>query len=165
MPFAFQKISDIIKKTPVPGLQGSETVKTALQILEAYETQVIAVECDENFVGTFSRDDFSRNVIRNNLDPDHTTLYEAMTLNPPSLSKEACVKDAYEIMVLYRQEYIPVLDGNKLYGIACMRDLGIDMMKLLSDAELENEILRNYIHTGESYAMPNNSLERLHKTK
>ena len=149
----FQNVKEIAKRANIPRLQGSVSVLSAMEIMDMYEVDILAVECEEDFAGIFTRNDFMRNVIRHNLSPRETTLYEVMTLNPPSVEVGASVKEAYETMLAYQWEYMPVVEGRKLCGIVSMRDLGNDVMKSLEEARNENQMIMNYIQSGESYAM------------
>ncbi len=151
----FQRIGDVLPANRTPCLQGSVSVTTAMGIMDIYEIDIIGVECEDDFAGVFSRGDFNRSVIRQNLNPDETSLYEAMALNPPHVEVYQSVKETYEAMLAYQWEYMPVLEGNRLRGIVSMRDLGRDVMKSFEDVRNENELIMNYIHGGESYAIAN----------
>jgi len=139
----------------MPRLQGSANLLTAIEIMDMYEVDIIGVECEDKFAGVFTRSDFTKSIIRQNLNPEDTTLYEVIVLNPPSVSTETTVKEVYEMMLAYQWEYMPVIEGSKLCGIVSMRDLGKDVMKSFEDARNENEMILNYIQNGESYAIAN----------
>lgn len=160
----FQKIGDIAAQTTVPRLQGSVNIDTAMEVMDIYEIDIVAVECEDHFVGVFTRGDFTRNVIRQNLNPKDTTLYEVMTINPPSVESEASVKETYEAMLTYQWDYMPVLDGRKLCGIVSMKDLGKDVMQSFEEAKAENKMIMNYIQGGESYGMADYEPEPLEAT-
>lgn len=148
-----QKISTVAQYSSTPRLQGSVSVSTAMEVMDMYEVDIIAIECEEDFAGVFSRGDFNRNVIRQNLKPDETTLYEVMRLNTPTVDAGQSVKEAYETMLAFQWDHMPVLDGGKLCGIVSMCDLGKDVIKSFEDARAENQLIMNYIQNGESYAM------------
>lgn len=150
-----QKIRDVAQKTKIPCLQGSMSVSAAIEIMDMYEINIVAVECENDFAGIFSRGDFNRNVIRQNLRPDETTLYEVMSLNAPSVSTEHTVKETYEAMLTCQWEHMPVLEGRKLLGVVSMCDIGKDVIKSFEDTKTENEMIMKYIQCGESYAMAN----------
>lgn len=148
-----QTIGDIAGKTNVPRLQGSVSVNTAMEVMDMYEVDILAVECENDFAGVFSRGDFTRNVIRHNLNPKHTTLYEVMSINSPYVEPDISVKEAYEAMLAYQWDHMPVLEGRVLCGIVSMKDIGKDVMKSIEKAELENKMIIEYIQSGESYGM------------
>lgn len=148
-----QKISEIAKQLNTPILQGSVSVSTAMEIMDMYDIDVIGIHCENDFAGVFSRDDFNRSVLRQNLLPDETTLYEAMPLNPPTINADQTIKDAYETMLRCHFKYVAVIDGKTLCGVVQMSDLGQDVIKSFLDAKSENELILHYIQTGESYAM------------
>lgn len=163
-----QKIGDMIStKMKTARVQGSASVDAAMEIMDMYETDVIAVECEKEFAGVFSRADFSRNVTRHNLNPMETTLYEVMSINMPSIGPEDSVKDAYETMLAYQREFMPILDGTMLIAIVSIRDLGQAVMQSYDDAKMENDMIMHYIQCGESYgtASYNFNLEQAIKNK
>lgn len=143
-------LTDTMKKR---SLQGSISAFFALEVLDIYEVDIIGVECEDEFVGVFTRSDFERNVIRRNLNPRHTTLYEVITLNPPRVPSDTSVKDTYEAMLAYQWDYMPVVDGNHLCGIVSMNDLGHSVVHSLEEMKTENDTIMDYLHGGESYAM------------
>ena len=148
-----KKIRTIAEKTKTPRLQGSVSVATAMEVMDIYEVDVIAVECEDDFAGVFGRSDFNCCVIRHHLNPKDTTLYEVMKLNAPTVEAEQSIKETYEAMVAYQSEYMPVLEGRKLCGIVFMRDLGKDVIQSFEEARTENEMIKVYIQSGESYAI------------
>jgi len=150
-----ETIGSIAQKNSQPRLQGSVSAYLAIEVMDIYEIDIIAVECEDNFVGTFSRKDLQTNVIKRNLDPKETTLYEVMTLEPPKARAEMSVKQAYEIMLAYQWNCIPVVEGKQLVGIVSMNDLGKDIMKSFEEARTENEIMMSYLKSGESYIVAN----------
>lgn len=153
MCIVFEKIGDIAANTSIPRLQGSMNVLEAMEIMDAEQTDIIAVECEDKFVGLFTRSNFTQSVIRQNLSPQETTLYEVMTLDVPSVESDATLKETYEAMLACRLDYIPVLDGTSLCGVVAMCDLGKNVMKSYEDAKSETELIKCYIQNGESYAM------------
>lgn len=153
MCITFQKVCDSVKIHNIPRLQGSVSVLTAMEIMDIYEIDLVAVMCEDLFVGIFGQNEFATSVVRQNLNPKSTILYEVITLNPPHLDYDETIKEAYETMLAYQWEYMPVLKDNNLYGIVSMSDLGKDVMKSYEDARTENEMMINYIQGGESYAI------------
>jgi signal-transduction protein with cAMP-binding, CBS, and nucleotidyltransferase domain len=149
----YQKIGDFSYKSGVLRLQGSVSVFSAIEIMDMYDTDIIAVECENDYAGIFTRQDFTRNVVRQNLNPKYTTLYEVMALETPIVEADATLKDAYDMMLKRKCEYLPVLDGKRLCGVVSMQDLSIDVMKSFEEAQNENEMMVRYIHGGESYGL------------
>ncbi len=150
-----RKIGEIAANTNIPRLQGSVDVMTAIDVMDLYKTDIVAVECEDSFAGIFTRGDLNRTVIRQNLDPRQTILYEAMTLNPPHVTADMTVKETYDSMIAYQWEYMPVLIGTRLCGIVSMRELGKHVLRSYEEAQEENKMILNYIQSGESYAISN----------
>lgn len=118
-----EQIGTMVESIYTPRLQGSVCVDDAIEMMDEYEVNVIGVECESDFVGLFSRDDFEKNVIRWNLHPSETTLYETITLNPPYVTPELSIYETYSAMLAYQVNHIPVISGRTLLGIARISDL------------------------------------------
>lgn len=149
-----QQISNLLERK-TPSLQGSSTVKAAIEMMDAHEVDFVGVECEGDFVGVFTRKEFDKNVIRRNLLPEETTLYEVAFLNPPIVQEDITVKEAYSIMMSYQQEFLPVLNEKKLTGIISIRILSEYIMRAYEKSEEENRMIVNYMQRGESYGFAN----------
>lgn len=146
-----RNICELLKQKKTPCLEGSETTDKAVMAMDNAETDIIGVSCDGDFVGVFRRKDYFRNVVRRNLNPKETSLYEVMIITPPSIPTSYNFKEAYETMLSYQWNYMPVVREKKLYGIVTMDELGHDIIEAYQEAHNENEIIINYIQGGESY--------------
>jgi CBS domain-containing protein len=150
-----EKIGSIARKTHTLRLQGSINVLTALEIMDMYDAEIAGIECENSFVGIFCRRNFAKNIARDRLDPENTTLYEVMALNAPSIAHDTTIKDTYEKMLADHSDYMAVLeeDGRTLSGIVFLSDLGNDVIQSFEKIRAENEIIMDYIRGGESYAI------------
>ena len=114
----YSKIGTIIGNQYTPRLQGSTTTAEALEIMDEYEITAIGVECECDFIGVFTRTDFEKQVLRWNLHPGETTLYEVITFNPPYVTPDLSVKEVYNAMLAYQVKAMPIVSGKTLIGIA-----------------------------------------------
>lgn len=119
----YTTIGEMINEAYTPRVQGSTTVDDALELMEEYGVSVIGIECEGDFVGIFSKKDFEKKVIRWSLHPHETSLYEVVTLNPPYVSPSLSINETYNAMLGYQWEYMPVISGKTLLGIAQLTDL------------------------------------------
>lgn len=150
-----EQIGTIARKTRTLRLQGSINVLTALEIMDIYDAEIAGIECESSFVGTFCRRDFTKDIARDRLDPENTTLYEVMALDAPSIGYDATIKDTYEKMLAEHSDYMIVLedDGRSLCGVVFLSDLGNDVIQSFEKIRAENETIIDYIRGGESYAI------------
>lgn len=148
-----QKIGDFVKNTKTPRLQGSARVSDALEIMDNYQTTIIGVECETDFVGVFTKNDFRKHVIRRNLNPKEVTLYEVMVCNPPTIKADITVKEAYDTMIAYQWDFMPVVQEQSLQAIISLRDLSTHIMQSYEKSDAEYRMLMNYFRSGESYAL------------
>ena len=117
------KIGKLLENSYTPRLQGSTTVDDALEVMDEYEVNVIGVECENDFIGLFSREDFEKQVLRRNMHPGEVTLYEVITFNPPYVTPDLSLRETHNAMLAYQWKYMPVLSGKTLLGIAVMSQL------------------------------------------
>lgn len=146
-----RKITDLLDCKKTPRLQGSATVAEAMEVMDAFSTPIVGVECEEDFVGIFKRSDYRKSVIRQNLNPKETTLYEVMTASPPCLEVDVTVKEAYEAMLAYQWEFMPIVRDKCLHAIVSFRELGKHIMNDYENKEAEYRMVINYFKGGESY--------------
>jgi len=146
-----QKITDLVSLNKTPCLQGSASADKAILAMNSANVDIVGVACDHDFVGVFSRKDFEKHVTRRNLNPRNTTLYEVMTINPPTVQCDYTFKETYEAMLSYQWNYMPILNGSVLCGIVTISDLGHDIIKSFEEAQEANNIIMHYIQSGESY--------------
>ena len=154
-----QKIGSIARKTHTLRLQGSINVLTALEIMDMYDAEIAGIECESSFVGIFHRRDFAKNIARDRLDPENTTLYEVMTLDMPSIAYDATIKDAYEKMLAChasQRDWLLKQHGIDEYLNSCERwsrqrggELGVDYAEAFRQ------------HKGHPYPHDNRLLELL----
>ncbi len=146
---------ELARKMNTPCLQGSHKVQDARDLMEAHEVDMIGVACKDKFVGTFSRKDFKNAVLRQNLKPSETILYEVMRVDPPFITEDLSITEACNAMLADHWEYMPVLSGQKFVGIISLNDLSIirDLMDTYKHTEFEKDAVVTYIQSGESYAI------------
>lgn len=150
-----QKIGDLAKQAHTPRLQGSKTVAIAIEIMAMHNSALVAIECKDDFVGIFTRDCLTKNVLRQNLVPTETLLYEVMIDDSPAIESDCTVKDAYETMLSCQLEFLPVLEERKLVGIVSIKELAKEVIHSFEEIKIENQMILNYIQGGESYAIAN----------
>ncbi len=117
----YNRIGQFVDNLYTPRLQGSTSVDHALEVMDQYNVDVIGVECENDFVGLFSRHDFENKVLRWNLHPSDTSLYEAIIIRPPYVTPDLTLRETYNAMLAYQVDFIPVIEGNILLGIADMK--------------------------------------------
>tara|TARA_Y100001001_G_scaffold121208_1_gene119289 strand:- start:370 stop:840 length:471 start_codon:yes stop_codon:yes gene_type:complete len=148
-------IATVTDPTKSPHAQGSTNVYDALGLMESKGRDIIGVECGEHFAGIFTRGDFTKYVLRQNLNPKDVLLYDVMQIDPPFVQSGTSIKDAYEAMLAYQWSFMPVLHGSKLYGIVSLHDLGQDIMSSYNQMQNENYLMLNYIQGGQNYSTAN----------
>lgn len=148
---------ELARKMNTPCLQGSTNIFIAREMMEKHDVDVIGVECRSDFVGIFSRNDYTNAIIRQNLVAADTILYEAMNSDPPYIHADLSISEACDAMLLRDLDFMPVVSGHKLCGILSLNDLKLvkGLIEDCKNAIFEKDVTLSYIHGGESYALSN----------
>lgn len=147
----------LARKMNTPCLQGSTNILIAREMMEKHDVDVIGVECKSDFVGIFSRTDYTNAIIRHNLVAEDTILYEAMNSDPPFINEDLSIFEACDSMLMHDLDFMPVISGRKLCGILSLNDLKLvkGLIEDCKNAIFEKDVALNYIRGGESYALSN----------
>ena len=137
-------------------VESYDTVSHALDLMESANESVIGIQNFGKFAGIFTQSDFIKRVLRHNLNPSITSVYDVMTPNPQSVAPDCGVTAAYEIMVRRGINHLPVVDRETgLRGIITEEDLRADVQDWMDKTLREYKMVMGYIH-GESYGMGSN---------
>ena len=121
---------------PPPGDPHSseETVCAAVQAMVRDRVGAAAVvNPDGTLAGMFSERDLMTRVVARHRDPETTTVGEAMTRNPVTVTQGTPVEKALEIMVKNHFRHLPIMDGDQVLGMASVRNV----LKYKLDEETE----------------------------
>ena len=91
-------------------VESYETVSHALDVMENANKNAIGVQNFGKFAGIFTQSDFIKRVLRHDLNPHITSIYDVMTANPQTVTPDCGITAAYEIMVRRGINHLPVVD-------------------------------------------------------
>ena len=116
--------------TPMPHTVGSEqTITFAQELMQKYDIRHLPVLHGGELYGIVSDRDLGIVAGLNEVDPDATTVEEAMTQEAYTVSKEASLFDVLEEMLEHKYGSAIVVEGVKIVGILTTHDA----LKLLVD--------------------------------
>ena len=114
------KISD----RPATCVPPEETICDAVKLMVRDRVGAAAVVSpDGTLLGMFSERDLMTRVVALHRDPEVTTVGEAMTRNPVTVTQETPLEKALEIMVTNHFRHLPIMDGDKVLAMASVRNV------------------------------------------
>ena len=113
-----------ISHRPVTCVPPEETVCGAVEAMVRDRVGAAAVvHPDGTLAGMFSERDVMTRVVALHRDPETTTVGEAMTRDPVTVTQETPLEKALEIMVTHHFRHLPVMDGDKVLAMASVRSV------------------------------------------
>ncbi|MCE4614616.1 MAG: CBS domain-containing protein [Desulfurococcales archaeon] len=121
------KVKDVMLKNPVT-VREDETVFDAVKKMAELNIGAIPVVNKEGrVVGIFSERDLLKRVVVRELSYE-TKIKEVMTKDPVTVSPEASVEEAKEVMAKIKARHLPVIDENsQLVGVVSLSDIDLSV--------------------------------------
>ena len=104
-------------------LPTSATVREAVAQMTEHGIGAVFVTENHKLCGIFTERDVTTRVVHSGLNPDLTLLQEVMTTNPDTLSPDASVQDALQLMQSRKCRHLPVIKNDRIVGMVSIRDL------------------------------------------
>jgi CBS domain-containing protein len=135
-------IYDLIKNQDTYRAEASQTVLDVAQAMVARNIGAVPVLRDGLLVGIFSERDLMKRVVVEGKDPRTTRVAEVMTDNPLTVGPQEDLENCLVLMRRHGFRHLPVCEGQKVLGLASLRDL---MLHHLSEKDDEVRMMRAYI--------------------
>lgn len=108
----------------ITSIRGSESVKKAAELMETLDIGILPVVNDQREVGMITDRDIVVRCIANDLNPEHTSVGEIMSKGAKSISQDADLSDAAEMMENYRVRRLLVRNASQdLVGVISLGDI------------------------------------------
>jgi CBS domain-containing protein len=114
-------VGDVMNTTLVTAEPGSTVAEAATIMGERHVGSTLVME-DGRLVGIFTERDIVRALSQDFDAPGHP-ISHWMTKDPRTISKDATVEEALEIMFAGGFRHLPVARGDEVLGMVSMRDL------------------------------------------
>lgn len=134
-------VADIARTDPIAATRRASIAEVASLMNENRVGSVI-IEEDDRPIGIVTDRDIAMKVTAEGKDPNGVTAEDVMTKDPVTIEKDAGVYELIEHMSENEVRRMPVVDGDKLYGIVTLDDvdrlLGDEHHKLARVMEAES---------------------------
>jgi CBS domain-containing protein len=128
----------------VVSLEASASCAEAARVMAKHGIGSVGVRRGGRLVGLVTERDLVASVL-GRLDPDRTSLGEAMRADQPTVSSRADDRECAQLMRSRRTRHLAVKDGNEIVGVVSMLDL---VELVVEENEWRIDQLESYIGGG-----------------
>lgn len=139
-------VKDILERksrTPV-SVSPSLTVFEALKVMAENNIGSVVVAENDSFLGLFTERDYSRKIVLKGKNSASTSVSEIMTTDLPHISPDDTIEQCMLLMTSDNIRYLPVFEGEKLYGIISISDV---IKETILNQQQTIDLLNNYINS------------------
>lgn len=140
-----RRISEVIQRkgSYLVTVKPNDTVRAAVQRMNAHHTGSVLVVEDDALVGIFTERDVLRRVVEPSLDVDQTHVFEVMSRDPVTVDASDTVGQTLSLMTRRRVRHLPVVTRGRLSAVISIGDL---VWCITDDLRHEVTDLHEYIH-------------------
>lgn len=135
------------KSSSVYFVEDSDTVITAVRLMNKEKIGSVMVVSKNQYVGIFTERDVLNRVVSPRLNTKKTLVSEVMTKNFSSIDVSLTLQETLHIMTKNRVRHLPVFQNTRLLGMVSIGDV---TRKLLEINQNEANSLRDYLFTSYS---------------
>lgn len=117
-----------VMKTTFSTIDGSATIRDALNTMKAAKTSVLIVNKrhDDDEYGLITSGDIARHVLAKDRAPDRVNVYEIMACPVISVSPNMDIRYCSRLFANYNLVRAPVIENNKVIGMVSPNSLVLD---------------------------------------
>ncbi|MEM7224068.1 MAG: CBS domain-containing protein [Pseudomonadota bacterium] len=119
---ALRTVDQLVTKSQVVSLPRDTSVRQASQVMAEHGIGALLIMEDDALLGIFSERDALTRVVAQGLDPDETSLAEAMTANPVTITPKTLAVDALRLMTEIGFRHLPIVEEDHVLGVISLRD-------------------------------------------
>jgi len=143
-------ITDVMNHHKLVCLPPQTSVSAASRKMFERKVGAVMVTAGNKLVGIVTERDINFRVVALGRSPETTLLSDVMTRNPDTLTPDAPVADALEMIQSYGYRHVPVESKGTVVGVVSVRDLFMEVKQ-----DLENDIHeREEFMFGSGYSIP-----------
>lgn len=115
-------VRQIITRPQAYALPAGASVRDAARLMAEQHIGAVLVMAGERLDGIFTERDALYRVVAEGRDPETTRLGEVMTSKLVTLSPDDAASDALRLMRDIGFRHLPVVEGDKVFGVISLRD-------------------------------------------
>jgi CBS-domain-containing membrane protein len=123
-------VKDVMNKNVVVA-KDSATVRDASRVMKNYDIGSLVVLKGTEIIGIVTERDVVESVAQSK-DPDVTEVKDIMSKKVITISPEATIEEAVDIMVEHKIKKLPVVEDGKIKGIVTASDIVVVEPKLIA---------------------------------
>jgi len=139
------RVRDIVSYRELYFAKESEAVADVARQMAELHVGAILILDGQRLRGIFSERDLMLRVVLDRRNPERTPVGQVMTTAVVTISEEASVEEAMELMQAHNCRHLPVMRGSSVVNFLSMRDL---MKYELARKTEELHYMRAYIQSG-----------------
>ncbi len=117
------RVRDVMLKTPVTVEENESILVAVKKMAELNIGAIPVVDSEGKIVGIFTERDLLKRVVAREV-PLTTPIKEVMTRNPVTITPDATVEEAKELMAKIKARHLPVVDkSGRLQGVVSLSDI------------------------------------------
>jgi CBS domain-containing protein len=132
MPLVSEYMTEGVVKAVIPGNRYD-----VLKILKRTGISGLPILMDGRLVGIITRKDLLHN-------PEENQLAILMTPDPVTISKDATLREAANLMLTHNVRRLPVLDGHELVGLISIADLILAIARMRNTSEIRDFVIPTF---------------------
>ena len=132
MPLVSEYMTEGVVKATIPGNRYD-----VLKILKRTGISGLPILMDGSLVGIITRKDLLHN-------PEENQLAILMTPDPFTISKDATLQEAANLMLNHNVRRLPVLDGQELVGLISIADLILAIARMRNTTEIRDFVIPTF---------------------
>ncbi|WP_316734842.1 CBS domain-containing protein [Pedobacter aquatilis] len=130
------------KQVRIISVSPNSSVLDALKVMTDKNISAVLVMENENLVGIFTERDYARKIILHGKASKDTSIDEAMTPNPITISLNDSIDKCMEIMTEKHIRHLPIVVNNEVKGMISIGDL---VKFIIADQKQTISQLESYI--------------------
>jgi signal-transduction protein with cAMP-binding, CBS, and nucleotidyltransferase domain len=119
-------VRDLVADRPCVTIAPSATTHDAAVAMTRAHVGALGVVEDGRLVGIFTERDLMVRVVAAGRTPSETSVAAAMTARPRTVTPDATIFEAQELMATLNCRHVPVEEGGRIVGMVSMRDVPLE---------------------------------------
>jgi CBS domain-containing protein len=118
-----------IMVTKITSLEDDRNVREAAEVMSRADVGSVLVNSEGRPVGIVTERDIVRKIVAEGVDASKILVTDVMSTPLITVSSNASIEEASELMATYKIKHLPVVDEGEVVGIVAARDIALNLAK------------------------------------